>query len=278
MEQNSSCLQDCLTPKDTDETITEEKVDEVGWKKKLLFALWISLCGFLIYIFVFNQAGKEWAQYLFTNMKKIGPIIYPLVVAILTLLGLFGAPVLVTEMVYACSIGESYAVIYIMNLASRIITSVISFFVARYIARDYFASKMGDYKILKGIGRAVAKQELKMSFLLRFSFIPIEWKNYLIALLNVSFINYMIPSLIHPLIFANFTAQLGKSCMGSSSSDNPIQSVFTLLLLLVYIFGVYYMTKSVNAEIMLLEEEEKALEIDGNNKETEAINLGTPTI
>ena len=86
--------------------------------------------------------------------------------------------------------GIGWGTLYVFTAA--VIGSGSAFLVSRYLARGLVESRLADHPKFESIDRAVARQGLKIVFLLRLSpAFPFSFMNYALGLTRVSFRDYM---------------------------------------------------------------------------------------
>ena len=125
-----------------------------------------------------------------------------------------------------------------------------AFLVGRYFARNWVASKIQNDKRFKAMDEAVAKQGLKIVFLIRLSPIfPFNLVNYAFGLTKVSLRNYilaswtgMIPGTLLYVYLGSVAGDLAKLGVGGRS-HSPLEWVLYGAGLIATLFVTLYVTR-----------------------------------
>lgn len=102
---------------------------------------------------------------------------------------------------------QTMAIIYPSTLA----IAAMSYFLARYTIREWLYAKLHHKWYYKLYAEKSREAPLKTSWMLRVLFIPITYKNYLIALLDMDFVSFMIPAVVHYYFYFSCFAIIGVS-------------------------------------------------------------------
>ena len=81
-------------------------------------------------------------------------------------------------------------------IPSTILVCALTFVLTKYTIRDYLEHKLSHKWYFKMFYMESAKQPWKTSFMLRFILIPVTYKNYLIALMNINFVQFIVPCVL----------------------------------------------------------------------------------
>lgn len=107
----------------------------------------------------------------------------------------------------------------LVNIIGKNIGCLIAFFIGRLAGKNFADWLFRKFKMLKIFERVVAKNSVKMVFLIRFAYIPIGIKNYGLSLLNVSTKLFVIATMLSHIPTAILFAFVG------SSADNLIDII-----------------------------------------------------
>jgi uncharacterized membrane protein YdjX (TVP38/TMEM64 family) len=78
-------------------------------------------------------------------------------------------------------------------IPSTLLVCALTYLITRYTIRDYLEEKLSHKWYFKMFYVESAKRPWKTSFMLRFILIPVTYKNYLIALMNINFVQFLVP-------------------------------------------------------------------------------------
>lgn len=78
-------------------------------------------------------------------------------------------------------------------IPSTLLVCALTYVLTRYTIRDYLEAKLSHKWYFKMFYVESAKRPWRTSFFLRFILIPVTYKNYLIALMNINFVQFLVP-------------------------------------------------------------------------------------
>lgn len=106
---------------------------------------------------------------------------------------------------------HSYLKTMLIVYPSTILIAALSYYIARYTIRGWLHAKLNHKWYYKLYSEKCREAPLKTSWMLRVLLIPITYKNYLIAILDMDFRSFMIPAVVHYFLYFSCYAIIGAS-------------------------------------------------------------------
>lgn len=217
----------------------------------------------------------------------LGVLLYLVLQLVLSLLFLPTTPLAVgmsfifTE-IYKFSIG--FLLSYILLTSAAIITSIICFYVGRYIFQNEIEYLIQKYPKLGYLNHMMEEDGIKITILLRISpLIPFSLLNYFLGSSNISFKDYIKGTFIGSFFWILLFCFLGSSVSSikdalSTEFFNKNENLYILVVIvLVGIFstlGTMFLIRKTNREInTIVERSQQDLQIVEINIENIEINI-----
>ncbi|MDW7772080.1 MAG: TVP38/TMEM64 family protein [Desulfobulbaceae bacterium] len=157
----------------------------------------VFIAGRLIDLHTYLETAQEWIW----KLGPWGPVVFAAIYVAATLLLLPGTPFTV---VAALLFGPLWG--FVTMLAGTVITAVIGFFIARYLARDKVEKRLAGLDAFNELNRWIKKNKwLALSFIRIMPIFPFAINNYALGLTSISFASYILISVI---VFIPMTAVL----------------------------------------------------------------------
>jgi len=91
------------------------------------------------------------------NVERYGFLTYFALTILFAFLGAIGLPVFTYEIITACGLKTSLFTMVSIVVVSRTITTLVTFAIARYLAKDYFGAQKDNYPMIVGLSKALER-------------------------------------------------------------------------------------------------------------------------
>jgi uncharacterized membrane protein YdjX (TVP38/TMEM64 family)/Fe-S oxidoreductase len=217
-------------------TPDEREPKKRSWKPLIFLTLLIAAVAGVHLSGATQYLQQEKLQELIASYGNLAPAIYILIYALAPVLFLPGLPITI---VGGIAFGPFWGVVY--TITGSTIGASLAFLVARYVARDWVASKLTGPKWEK-LDREVAQHGWKVvAFTRLIPAFPFNLLNYAFGLTKISFVQYavtsffcMLPACIAFIVFSSSLLGLIK---GKAS---PTALLGIVLIVLVSLIPVIY--------------------------------------
>lgn len=133
---------------------------------------------------------------------------------------------------------KSYWYAASLVIPSTLLVCALSYLVTRYTVRDYLEDKLSHKWYFKMFYVESAKRPWRTSFMLRFILIPVTYKNYLISLMRINFVQFIVPCVCFYWPYFSSYLLIGMTISTAQDIINGKISEAERHVLMVYI-GVY---------------------------------------
>jgi len=172
----------------------------------LLLFISILLIGFLVFLnFYFKNLYYD--LYLLTKevIEKGNVQTFVSIFVINTFLQMCFVPGISLFIIYIGFITKRYFYSLALIYPSTIIICAMTFLLTRYSIKDRLRALLSRKWFFKMYYDLSKTQPWKTSFMLRLLFIPVTYKNYLISLMDISFMQFIVPACIYyPIYFSSY--------------------------------------------------------------------------
>jgi len=161
----------------------------------------------------------------------------------------------------------AFLAVYIPSVISCFIT----YFVARYIFRNWCLKSFLKQRVFRAFFKESAKTPWKTSALVRCMFIPVATKNYLMPLLNINFVQYAIPAALFYIPYLGAMVLVGanlnniakvaeKDGWEKMNAAEKFQYIFTMFLMVLTVLILVWFAFLTCKKYKELKKEEEAEE------------------
>lgn len=203
MNKDSSLPSTNLDPK------TTQKAKSKRSKLVKKIATWgviILICGFLIFLnFYFKNLYMELYEITKRVIEERSFMTYFNIFLINILLQMCFVPGISFFIMYIGFICKDYFYALSLIIPSTLAVCAITYFITRFTIKDYLQAKLSGKWYFKMFYQESAIKPWRTSFMLRFILIPVTYKNYLISLMDIDFVQFMVPAVAFYLpYFSNY--------------------------------------------------------------------------
>ncbi|EAS04366.2 SNARE associated protein (macronuclear) [Tetrahymena thermophila SB210] len=242
----------------------EDELQEQERIKKVISTYTYVIVIYLIVIIVFALAfflsddfRNSFIEF-FLNFKKPTPKNLVILFFIGVIIKITGFPISIYELTVAYIQQDFILSVCLLTLA-KTTGCYVSFLISRYRFSKDALFWIQTVKELKVIDVSVQKYPFKISFLVRFMWLPIVVKNYGLGLFKISSIQFLIPTMLHTSIKSSFLTYIGINLSnfydivsGKTLADNIYIRILLILLGLILFVILFFICKK---EYNLLEKE-----------------------
>ncbi|KAL4500352.1 hypothetical protein ABPG72_003303 [Tetrahymena utriculariae] len=243
---------------------TEDELQEQERIKKVISIYTYVIIIYLIVVIIFALAfflsddfRNSFVEF-FLNFKKPTTKNLAILFFIGVIIKIAGFPISIYELTVAY-IQQDFILSVCLLVSAKTTGCYISFLISRYRFAKDTQFWIQTVKELKVIDVSVQKYPFKISFLVRFMWLPIVVKNYGLGLFKISSIQFLIPTILHTSIKSAFLTYIGINLSnfydifsGKTLADNIYLRIFLILLGLILFVILFYICKK---EYNLLEKE-----------------------
>jgi uncharacterized membrane protein YdjX (TVP38/TMEM64 family) len=191
------------------------------------------LSGLVVLVLLTRSAGDhlpllaQWVK----GLGAFGPIAFILIYALAAVLFI---PGVILTLAGGALFGLALGTVYVF--LGAIVGSGAAFLASRYLARGWIETKIADSRRFAAVDAAVAKNGLKITFLLRLSPVfPFNFLNYALGLTRVSFRDYMIagfgmlPATVLYVYYGRVIGDVAQLASGTGGEKNAGDYAITAL-------------------------------------------------
>jgi len=136
--------------------------------------------------------------------------VFFLLIGIGIILLIIGFPLTIYDLALGYKI-ENFWVAYTISVVSRIIGNIFIYFISNKFFRGIIKDFLETNRIFKTLQKAIDKNPYKMSFIVKLLPLPSLFKAYGFAVMNITFLQYTIPTIITVLLMNFFIISAGKT-------------------------------------------------------------------
>lgn len=160
-----------------------------------------------------------WFQGLYLELYEITkkiideatPITYFKILLLNALLQMCFVPGISFFMMFIGFICKNYLYALSLVYPSTLIICALTYFATRFTIKGYLERKLSRKWYFKMFYQESGKQPWKTSFMMRFILIPVTYKNYLISLMEINFVQFIVPAVFFYLPYFSSYILIGMT-------------------------------------------------------------------
>lgn len=275
-----------LQSKEESKKETKSKLKKSKTKKRILnWSIGILIVAFLIFVNIYFQNFYVELYYITKSiMDEKSFMTYLQVFLLMILLQMLFVPGISFFIIFVSYVCKDYWYSISLVVPSSYATAALSFVITKYTVRNWVHRKLAKNIYFRMFYDKSKQKPWSTSFILRFIMIPVTYKNYLISLMDINFVQFMVPSLL--FYFPYFSVYVSIGLLISSINDiiNNKSPIFDLkskiilatvhgsLAVFSLFFFIYLICMTCKLKKKYKEEERKKKE-DLNAKENKSQEL-----